>query len=364
MAGKDSSDLREVKRNTVFRLIMTGNDISRVELSRKMKLSKATVSSLVDDLITSGLIEEKSSGSSTLRGGKRPTILGLASGSAFIIGIWMRSLNITLKVLDLEGNSLFETSLKLEKNGDEQRLPEFLAEKIAALKAKLLKDFPNGRIIAVGIAGTGVIDPDSGKIIYSEVLGVRDFPLAGKLQTLCGLPVFLEDFSSGAARYEHWFGSAGNCKSFVFLQIFPCPRAYFFLDGRPYWGSNLMAGLFLDGLKFEIPGDLSSSFNLKKFEESMAKLSRQKLRNELNQVAVQVVEIIRNILFYYDPELIVLGFVPDSSQKLFLSLLKEHFPEKIPNFAIEKIKLSFASETPEGKETAMLCMVFDHLLKV
>ena len=76
---------REHNQNLVFKTIITHDQISRAEISRKTRLTRTTVSGIVADLISHGLVEEVGLGPSF--GGKNPILLRLVEDSRLMIGI-------------------------------------------------------------------------------------------------------------------------------------------------------------------------------------------------------------------------------------------------------------------------------------
>ena len=77
-------DLRRKNRNRIFRLIYEKQQISRQEISNTLSLSLPTVNQNLKELSAEGLIEFTGTFSST--GGRRPTIIELASKSFISIG--------------------------------------------------------------------------------------------------------------------------------------------------------------------------------------------------------------------------------------------------------------------------------------
>src|SRR3954464_6886119 len=79
------STMRNINRQIVLNYVREREPISRAEIARETALQRSTVSAIVDELQTDGLIEAVGEGQST--GGRPPTLLRLRSAGAIAIGI-------------------------------------------------------------------------------------------------------------------------------------------------------------------------------------------------------------------------------------------------------------------------------------
>src|SRR2546423_1657591 len=75
-----SSTIRDINRQFVLNYIRDREPISRAEIARVTALQRSTVSTIVEELKTEGLIEEIGAGAST--GGRRPTLIRLRGAGA------------------------------------------------------------------------------------------------------------------------------------------------------------------------------------------------------------------------------------------------------------------------------------------
>jgi DNA-binding MarR family transcriptional regulator len=67
--------IRDINRQIVLNYVREREPISRAEIARETELQRSTISAIVEDLKTEGLVEEVGEGEST--GGRRPTLLKL-----------------------------------------------------------------------------------------------------------------------------------------------------------------------------------------------------------------------------------------------------------------------------------------------
>ena len=72
-------------RDLVLQTIFENKTISRAEIARLTKLTRATVSDMVSSLLDEGLVKEIGYGESI--GGKAPILLSLIADSRYLIGL-------------------------------------------------------------------------------------------------------------------------------------------------------------------------------------------------------------------------------------------------------------------------------------
>lgn len=98
-----------VKRNNkslVLQTIIEKEPVSRADIAQITGLNKATVSSLVNDILEENMIFESGPGESS--GGRRPVLLHFNKTAGYAIGIDI-GVNYVLSILtDLRGNIIIE----------------------------------------------------------------------------------------------------------------------------------------------------------------------------------------------------------------------------------------------------------------
>ncbi len=108
-----------------------------------------------------------------------------------------------------------------------------LAERLAA----------EGDALGVGAAVPAVIDRTRRTVVWApNIRGWRRVPLAELLERSLGLPALLEQDGHAAALGERWRGAARGVRNVVMLVIGTGIGGGMILDGRPYRGSDGLAG--------------------------------------------------------------------------------------------------------------------------
>jgi predicted NBD/HSP70 family sugar kinase len=203
-------DTRRHHRSLLLQQLLREGPASRADLARTSGLTRVTVSDLVGELVTDGLVEELGAPAGT-RVGKPPTLVGLAPDSSHIIGIDLSVAGrMTGAVLNLTGQvrARHEVALDGATGDDAVALVHRLAHELIAKT-----DRP---VLGVGVGSPGVVDAE-GVVIDAPNLAWRDTPLAAGLAQDLGLPVFVANDANTAALGEHTFGEAGEGGLMVLL---------------------------------------------------------------------------------------------------------------------------------------------------
>lgn len=89
--------------NTIFRMIMQSENISRVQIANKTQLTRTTVSSLVDELCARGYVRERGIGNSKTSG-RKPIMLDIDAEAAIFPVVMLNYTGVDLIVYDLKLN--------------------------------------------------------------------------------------------------------------------------------------------------------------------------------------------------------------------------------------------------------------------
>jgi predicted NBD/HSP70 family sugar kinase len=222
---------RAHNRSMVLQHLFHAGPTSRADLARSTRLTRVTVSDLVADLISEGLVEEL--GIRT-RGkiGKPATLVGMCTQTFQIIAIdladdaWLRG-----AVMTLVGGVVARRSVQLQG-----RTGEAAQELLAALAADLLAAATQP-VIGVGIGSPGVIDRD-GVVIEAPNRDWYGVPLAASLSARLGIPVHVANDANTRALGEYTFGGASG-DGLLVLTV----------------GQGVGAGIVVDGMLVTGPGD-------------------------------------------------------------------------------------------------------------
>ncbi len=222
-------------RRELLLLLRDRGQMSRAELAKLTGLTRPTVSTIIHELMTDGLVEE--SGKGVSRGGKRPIMLSIKSDSYFAVGIDLGDDFLIRGVLcDLGGNVVRQR--ELEYDNDFTTILEVLEQ----LVLDLTRGKPRSAIKGIGIAISGIVDINTNEVINSSTLDVEKRLLAKKLAERCGFPVFLENRPNAAALAETLFGAGQDFRNLVYITGGRGVGAGIVIDGKIFRGSFGAAG--------------------------------------------------------------------------------------------------------------------------
>ena len=202
--------IRRINRSLVLNTIKAQQPISRAQVAKRLNLSKATVSTIVDELIQKKMIVECGEFSRPGEVGRPSTMLGFNPKSAFCIGLDIGGTKLLAVITDLAGEIVYETKVPTSNQVDD--LVSLVENSISACGLTVEKVFGMG----VGVPGT--VRPD-GLVVRAKTLQWNNFPLQQILNERFPFPVFVGNDVNLAALGERWLGSGGQVDNMIFIAL-------------------------------------------------------------------------------------------------------------------------------------------------
>ena len=228
--------IRDINRQIVLNYIRERGPISRAEIAQETELQRSTVSIIVDELRSSGLIEEVS-GEST--GGRPPILLSLRSGDAVAVGVDLGTIRTVVATSDLAGRVLGQEEFPTDP--DASKTIAGVIECALKLNAR-----SGGTVEGIGISLPGLVDPESGLATYIPHFGWRDFDIAREVRAATDLAVSADNDANAAALAELWFGrpEIREVRDFIMVLVEEGVGTGIVFDGQVYRGKSGAAGEF------------------------------------------------------------------------------------------------------------------------
>ncbi len=315
--------IKQANSKLVFKLINQHDGISRAQIANVTKLSPTTISSLTDELLIKGLVQEigikivKSSG-------RRPILLDVNEEGAYFIcadlqqhGYYLGLYNLKCQLISGQfhplvvygelGNSLVTTSKLLLKK-----------ENIA--KEKLL---------GISIGAPGLIDMQQKKVLSSTIIPLTESNLfyeqLVKAYPLCQIELVNE--SSLAAYAEIIFvKEIRNIKNLLYIDVHTGIGAGIIINRNIYRGSHNLAGEFghisvdINGprCKCGAKGCLETVASFPTITKKLPKYSLQEIQNRYDELYMDVTVVvnknakylaygINNAVNLLNPEVVIIG---------------------------------------------------------
>ena len=224
---------RSHNRSLVLQTLYRAGQQSRADIARSTGLTRVTISDLVGEFITEGLIVETGQREDA-RPGKPATLLDINRSAFQIVGVDLSDYALFRgAVLDLDGTILERREIELASATG----PEATA-KVVDLVERLV-NLTTSPILGVGVGSPGVVDL-TGTVLSAPNLGWVDLPLQQLLSERFGLPVVVGNDANAAVLAEHSFGGAD--RDMMLVKIGHGVGAGLLLGGTPLYGSRFAAG--------------------------------------------------------------------------------------------------------------------------
>ncbi len=241
--------LKDLNERTVLETIRDGSPISRAEISRRVGISKPTVSLALQSLVDAGLVrraEQEPGGPSYGAVFFEPVaeaalVLGLDLGARFLRGA----------ICDLRGEIRARQDVEIHVADAEDAVEEILSLRTslvdaAGLEARLLDG------VVVGVPG--VVEARDRRIsLATNVAGLEGGEFGPELERRLGLSVTLENDINLAALGEQRLGVAQGVENFVFLSVGTGLGAGLVLHGELHRGQHGAAGELDNALPTLVP---------------------------------------------------------------------------------------------------------------
>jgi glucokinase-like ROK family protein len=227
-------------KHTVLDLIrFNPGGISRVEISRRMGLTRAAVTTIVNDLLETGIIREAESLS--VRNGRPPVVLEINPTHGYVVGIDFGATHIHILVTDL-GTRIIE---ELETSFDIQTGPQAgiveadrLVRELLTRAGLTLQD-----ILSIGMGVPGPIAAEAGMVIAPPIMpGWDRFPIRDMLEKQWGIPVSLNNDAELGVLGEWAAGAGRGERNLAYIKVGTGIGAGLLLDGQIYRGVTGSAG--------------------------------------------------------------------------------------------------------------------------
>jgi predicted NBD/HSP70 family sugar kinase len=201
--GPSGDGRRTRAASVVLRSILDNGPVARSTVARLTGLSGAAVSRQCADLARLGLVRERPTRSPRSSVGRPHVPVDIDTRRHLVCGIHIALLHCTYVLTDLRGRVLAERRIPHRDPG-----PAAVLAAIGDTTESLLAEYTAGRrLLGVGVATGGWVDPARGTVVRHSQLGWSEVAVRAALQDRLGQPVRVESHSRALARAEQLIGA-------------------------------------------------------------------------------------------------------------------------------------------------------------
>lgn len=249
------SEMLRPLRQQVFEGVRAAGLIPRVQLARELGVSPASVTTITQELIEAGLIEEVAAPRDDAAGRGRPAVaLGVRAQAHLVAGMKLSDREHTAVIVDFAGKLIADESMA-RKPG-----PIPLEEILDAMETLLNRVCAKAGVSRhdlseLGIGVPGFVDFAEGVVLWSSVLDRRNVALAAEAERRLGIPVVVDNDANLVALAELWFGAGRSLPDFAVVTIEHGLGMGVVMNHRLFRGSRRM-GAELGHIKVQLDGAL------------------------------------------------------------------------------------------------------------
>jgi len=225
-------NMKKQNQKNILSLIKDEDGISRAQIADKLKISRATVTNIVRELISYELVQESAVGKS--RGGRRPMLLNLNSKGAFVIGIEWGIDSVKAVLLNLKAKIIADDQIKVISYDFEEY--KDITFKLIEKYQEQLED--SNKIIGIGLGIHGLVDPEKGLSIFTPHFNWEQINIKKIIAEKFDYQIFIDNDVRMMAAGEIWQGR----DDFIFINTGSGIGSALVFKSKLHYGNNYAAG--------------------------------------------------------------------------------------------------------------------------
>jgi predicted NBD/HSP70 family sugar kinase len=216
VTGGNVVGLKQMNKTAILRLLLRKSPLTKAEVASLAQLTFATVSNLITEMQSEGLVLE--AGYAESNGGRKPVLYSVNPNAFSFIGIDLQVEKIVCVLTNFEGTLVHSDMMtyRVEEG------PLNAVRSIRTLVQRVLEttNTPLDKVPAIGVSAPGPIDNATGVIISPpNMAGWRNVPLKDLLSTEFERPCYLEKDANAAALGESRFGAGKDVDDLVYIMV-------------------------------------------------------------------------------------------------------------------------------------------------
>ena len=231
------------KYKRVLQHIQENSPVDKSGIASALGISLMTVNKIVNRLLEKSIIVQcgKQEGGS----GRRSDLFKFNPDLFLSIGLDIDEERIMLGAVDSDGVPISQQEYMYERDQDRQGSAENIIMSIEKYSSDFMKQnslLPEA-VAAIGVAPHGIIDTENGRCLLGTHLGgIIDLNLREELESVFGVPVYVNDPARALAYYERKYGHGREVDNFIYIFMDKGVGSGIVIDGKIHLGASGMAG--------------------------------------------------------------------------------------------------------------------------
>lgn len=225
-----------MNKKLIYRLIAEQGPVSKADLLSASSITSSTLTRLLDDMVTEGLIQGTALGESS--GGRRPILYQINPSYQYIFGLEISRFSSTLGLFDMALNPKSTVRWRMDETFTPERLVEYAVRQMKLI----LRDhsIQAEQILGLGIAAVGPLDRNSRKILeplYFPARGWQNVDICQMFEQETGWSGQLENGVNAALMGEIWAMRDKGVQHALYIHAGVSLRSAIMSHGRIVHGS-------------------------------------------------------------------------------------------------------------------------------
>ena len=228
---------KELNRRLILEQIRRREPISRSDIVDATGLSKAAVSSIVAELIETGLVEEIGSQSTAI--GRPRILLSLVPHAAYTVGAELTNQECRVILTNLRAEPVARW---VQPVNSADLSVESLLDTLQSCVQQVVAGIDPEQILALGLCVPGIVDPATGQVAFSVLLPWRNVALGEAAAQRFPYPVAVFSRGNAATWGERWYGAGQTAANMLYVRVGTGIVGGLVINGQPYLGQGFGAG--------------------------------------------------------------------------------------------------------------------------
>jgi glucokinase-like ROK family protein len=232
-------NVKNLNKHAVIDLIrFTPNGISRVGLARQLNLTRAAITSIINDLQGIGIVNEVEG---QYPSGRKPIVLEINPNRGYVAGIDLGATHATILLANYAAHVIKDFEWSIDIDEGPQIVLSQVDEQLRIIVEEAGLKFSDIKAICLGVPGPVVLH--AGMVSEPPIMpGWDKFPIENHIRSLWKLPAIVGNDAELGAIGEWAYGAGRGEDNLAYIKVGRGIGAGLLLEGQIYHGADGSAG--------------------------------------------------------------------------------------------------------------------------